>query len=72
MYLDEFNAGVCGLVNGQYSAKRGTPCFLIVKGGVVYQLVVSLGVSPNGFNVPVFGLGESDAIWFCLCVEEGL
>ena len=41
-------------------------------GGVIYQFVVSYGVSPYGFNVSVFGFSEGDDVWLCLCGEEGL
>ena len=41
-------------------------------GGIVYQFVVSQGVAPYGFNVPVFAFSEGDDVWFWSCVKEGL
>jgi hypothetical protein len=33
-------------------------------GGIIYQIAVSLGVTPFGFNVPMFGFSEGDDVWF--------
>ena len=40
-------------------------------GGIVYQFVVPQGVTPDGFNVLVFGFSEGDDVRFWLCVDEG-